>query len=267
PAVPFDRGGGFVASVELLARRPNTFSLEVRDDAGKSVSVEPSTLTIVQGLTVTDPPLARSIGVALADDSVREFFRRGTPLPARRTVVMQTVQAVAPRSADSVVKVPIVQGEFDAAHLCRLVGTLEISGREISMTLPARSAIELTLEVDRGGRLSASAQVPALSRIFSEVAHLVVPEATPAALQASIQAIRQRTADLRTAAFGRNDKKLLAELSGVDASLEAATSDIAAFLAGDADSGQKARRNLLELDAQIAMVETAQSWPDMEARI
>lgn len=267
PDVAFDAGGGFVASVELLARKPNTFRLEARDDTGQLVAVEPPTLTIVQGLTVTDPPLARSIGVALADDSVREFFRRGTPLPARRTVVMHTVQAVAPRSAESVVRVPIVQGEFDAAHLCRLVGTLEISGRELSTTLPARSAVELTLEVDRGGRLSATAQVPALSRVFSEVAHLVVPEASPTALSASIQAIRQRTAQLRTAAFGRNDKKLLAELSGVDGALEAAAAEVAAFLAGDADSGQKARRNLLELDAQVASVETAQSWPDVEATI
>jgi molecular chaperone DnaK len=267
PDVAFDAGGGFVASVELLARKPNTFRLEARNDAGELTPIEPSTLTIFQGLTVTDPPLARSIGVALADDSVREVFRRGTPLPARRTVVMHTVQAVAPRSPESVVRVPIVQGEFDTAHLCRLVGTLEISGRELSTTLPARSAVELTLEVDRGGRLSANAHVPALSCVFSEVAHLVVPEANPEALNASIQALRQRTADLRTGAFGRNDKKLLVELSGVDEQLEAATREVAAFLAGDADSGQKARRNLLELDAQIASVETAQSWPDVEAAI
>ncbi|HLT37902.1 MAG TPA: Hsp70 family protein, partial [Enhygromyxa sp.] len=174
-----DGEGGFVIGVDLLPRKSNVFKLVASDAAGESVPVDPPTITIVQGVTISDPPLSRTIGVALANDSVRTYFDRGTPLPAKRTFTHNTVESVAKGGDGSVLKIPIVQGEFDRAHLCRLVGTLEIPSREIKASLPAGSEVELTLELDRGGRLSARALVPSLDQVFEEVAHLLVPAADP----------------------------------------------------------------------------------------
>src|SRR6185503_15873046 len=110
-----DAEGAFVLSVELVPRRPNVFKLEARDAQGKQVALRPATLSIVQGLTISDPPLSRTIGVALANDAVRVYFERGAPLPARRTFVVHTVESVAKGSAESLLKIPIVQGELDKA--------------------------------------------------------------------------------------------------------------------------------------------------------
>src|SRR6185369_13818068 len=151
PEAALDGEGGFVLSVELIARRPNVFRLVARGADGKEVAVDPPTITIVQGLTISDPPLSRSVGVALANDRVRVYFERGAPLPARRTFVHHTIESVAKGSGDCVLKIPIVQGELEQAHLCRLVGTLQIDGQAIQASLPAGSAVELTLELDRGG--------------------------------------------------------------------------------------------------------------------
>src|SRR6185369_5105075 len=107
-----------------------------KDEKGP-FAVVPSTFTIVQGLTVSDPPLSRTIGVALANDLVRVYFERGTPLPARRSFVHQTVESAARGSGECVLKIPVVQGELEHAHLCRLVGSLEISGEAVQSTLPA----------------------------------------------------------------------------------------------------------------------------------
>ena len=82
--VTLDGEGGFVVGVELLPRRPNVFRIEAVAADGMPVAVDPASITIVQGLTVSDPPLSRSVGVALASDRVRIYFERGTPLPARR---------------------------------------------------------------------------------------------------------------------------------------------------------------------------------------
>jgi molecular chaperone DnaK len=131
------------------------FRLEGRNASGGAVAVDPPTLTIVQGLTISDPPLSRTIGVATAGDDVRVYFERGAPLPARRTFTLQTVETVAKGSKESLIKIPIVQGEYDAAHLCRLVGALEISGGELRQTMPSGTELELTIELDRGGRMSA----------------------------------------------------------------------------------------------------------------
>src|SRR6185503_9980051 len=102
--------------------------VEARDAEGRPVVVDPAAITIVQGMTIADPPLSRTIGVALASDRVHTYLERGAPLPAKRTFQHQTVDSVARGVDECVLRIPIAQGEFETAHLCRLVGTLEIGG-------------------------------------------------------------------------------------------------------------------------------------------
>ena len=57
------------------------------------VALATRAFAIVHGVSIGDPPLARAIGVARADDSTHVYFPKGTPLPARRTFVHHTVKA------------------------------------------------------------------------------------------------------------------------------------------------------------------------------
>jgi molecular chaperone DnaK len=259
--------GGFVIGVELAARRPNVFRVEATA-GGRPVQVTPETLTIVQGMTVDDPPLSRSIGVATADDHVHVYVERGAPLPARRTFSHTTVETLVKDVPGAAVKIPIVQGELDRAHLCRLVGTLEIAGESIAADLPAGATIEITLEVDRGGRLAARALVPALDQVFEHVEHLLVPEARPEALEASARALRDRVDAVRGEAFRRGSAKAVDRLGEVERQLSEVARDAAAAAGGDADAGQKARRTLLEIDALLEQIDMDRKWPelDQEAR-
>ncbi|HVY46351.1 MAG TPA: Hsp70 family protein, partial [Minicystis sp.] len=142
PDVTLDAEAAFVVTVDLLPRRPNVFRVEARREDGRPVRVVPGAFTIVQGMTISDPPLSRSVGVALADDTVRVYFERGAPLPARRTFVHHTIESVAKGSSECLLRIPIVQGELEQAHLCRLVGTLEIGGAAVKASLPAGAAVE-----------------------------------------------------------------------------------------------------------------------------
>jgi molecular chaperone DnaK len=258
--------GGFVIMVELIARKPNVFRVEAAALDGTPVAVEPATITIVQGLTVSDPPLSRTIGVALANDQVRVYFERGAPLPARRTFVHHTVESVAKGSAECALKIPIVQGELPEAHLCRLVGSLTVRGDLVRESLPAGAPIELTIELDRGGRLSARALIPSTGQVFEEVATLLVPEATPEVLAASREALAQRLSSLRSDAFRRGDRAAVDRLGGLERQLAEAARDAEAAKGGDADAAQKARRALLEIDALLEEVERDKSWPELEQR-
>lgn len=257
--------GGVVFMVELQPRRPNGFRLEGRDDEGRPVALAPPGLSIVQGLTLGDPPLSRSVGVALADDTVQVYLERGTPLPAKRTFVHRTVQAVPQGATDIVLSVPIVQGELEEAHLCRLVGRLQIGGTALPATLPAGSDVEVTLEVDRGGRLSARALVPRLQQVFEEVARLVTPDADPAALAEQLGPLRLRLAEARSRAGRAGDPQLLDRLFDVEWSLQDASSSIDAARGGDEDAGQKARRALIDADAALEELEGALAWPELDA--
>jgi molecular chaperone DnaK len=260
--------GTWLTSVALLPRRACTFTIEASSSTGTKVAVSPPALTIVQGLTIGDPPLSRTIGVALASGHVQVFLERGAPLPARRTFTLHTVETVAKGSADSgssVLRIPIVQGELEAAHLCRLVGTLDIGGDAVKDTVPTGSAVEVTIELDRGGRLSARALVPAIGQVFEQVAHLLVPDAAPEALDGAIRELRRQLMDLRTDAFRHGLGQVIEKLDRLEARLSEAERDIDAAHGGDADAAQRARRALLDVDATMAEADLARKWPELDA--
>lgn len=264
PMADIDPEGGFVTLVDLQPRRANTFTIEAVDEAGEPVPVHPDEITIVQGITISDPPLSRSVGVALASDHVHVYFERGAALPARRTFTHYTVESVARGSDQSVLKIPIVQGELSRAHLCRLVGALEIRGEGVEESVPSGSPVEVTIEIDRGGRLSASALLPGTGQVFQEVAHLLVPQAEPEALEASLHGLRRRVNELRADAFRNGWTDVLAPLEGAEDQLDTIERDVLAARGGDEDAGQKARRALIELDASVGDAELRRRWPELQ---
>ncbi|MBL8913579.1 MAG: Hsp70 family protein [Archangium sp.] len=256
--------GAFVLAVDVQPRRPNEFTLIGKDAAGKPVALKPSKFSIVQGLTLTDPPLSRTIGVAMANDLVNIYFERGAPLPARRTFRHETVEAMVKGQRDHVLRIPIVQGEYEQAHLCRLVGALEIRGDQLNTTLPASSQVELTLELDRGGRLSARAMVVSSRQVFEEIAQLLVPDASPEALANGLKATRDRLATLRTSAFRLGLTRSIESLGNAEQTLAEVERDIEAARGGDADAAQKAKRGLLEIDAALEDLEAQSKFPELE---
>jgi molecular chaperone DnaK len=257
--------GTWLTSVALLPRRACTFELVATAAGGERVAVSPPSLTIVQGLTIGDPPLARTLGVALANGHVQVYLERGAPLPARRTFTHHTVETVARGSSASVLRIPIVQGELSAAHLCRLVGTLDIGGDAVRDTVPTGSPVEVTIELDRGGRLAARALVPAIDQVFEHVAHLLVPDAAPEALDASLRELRKQLVDTRTDAFRHGLAQVIEKLDRLETRLAEAERDIDAAHGGDADAAQRARRALLDIDGTLSEAELARKWPELEA--
>ena len=265
---PLDAEGAFAVQVNLAPRRQNVFRLEGIRTEGPPVWLAPATFTIVHGVTIQDPPLSRSIGVALANDRVQVFFERGSPLPMRRTFTLQTVETVSAGMEGFALRVPIVQGEFALAHLCRLVGALEIPSQQIKSTLSSGAAVEVTLELDRGGRLSATARVPVLEQVFDQVAHLVAPQVPVPELQARLDALRARVGTVRSEALRRGlGAMAITKLGSVDDLFRELGREIERARGGDADGAEKARRMLLEIDAALADVDAGLAWPVLDDRI
>lgn len=261
-----DSDGNFATMVSLRPRASNTFEIHARV-RGDLVATQPANLTIIHGVALSEPPLSRSIGIALADDRVQVYAERGTPLPLRRTFTHRTVEAVVPGFTDYALRVPIVQGEFPWAHLCRLVGVLEIPSAALEAPLPVDAAIEVTLEVDRGGQLRAQAHVPQLQQVFDQVADLLIAGTTPAELEHTTATAAQRAAELRRRAFAESDIHTITQLADVDRLMAEATSSIDAAHGGDADAAQRARRLLLDVAAILDEAETARAWPELVARV
>ncbi|HEU4734540.1 MAG TPA: Hsp70 family protein, partial [Kofleriaceae bacterium] len=156
------------------------------------------------------------------------------------------------------------QGELSQAHLCRLVGTLDIGGDAVIDTVPTGSAVEVTIELDRGGRLAARALVPAIGQVFEHVAHLLVPDAAPESLDAAVHDLRRQLMELRTDAFRHGLGQVIEKLDRIESRLSEAERDIDAAHGGDADAAQRARRALLDVDATMAEADLARKWPQLD---
>ncbi len=261
-----DDDNAFAVMCELASRRANHFSIEAKAKDGSATLVHPSTFTIVHGVTIGDPPVSRTVGVALANNSVRVYFEKGAPLPARRTFTHHTVETVTPGTPGPALSIPLVQGELEEAHLCRLIGTLEIDGKELDVVLPANTAVEVTLELDKGGQLSARAFVPTLKRHFEKVAHLVVPEASLDTLRTSVVQLLDRLASLRQSAKSRGLMTLAERVDGLLREQQEAERALDLAAGGDEDAAQRARRMLLDLETKVQELESEGRWPELEDR-
>jgi molecular chaperone DnaK len=264
---PCEADGTFAIMVSLLPRQSTSFDVHGELADGRTVALDPASFSIAHGITISDPPLSRSVGVALADDRVQVFFKRGSPLPIRRTFVLHTVETVNPVSGGHALQVPIVQGEFAWAHLCRLVGTLEIPSSALAAALPAGSEVEVMLELDRGGELRARARIASLEQVFDQVALLVTPLVSLEAMDDALAKLRARAAGLSRSAFHDRSGKMAARLSAALPRLEEVQQNIAAARGGDFDAAERARRELADFDALLAEIEADQAWPELGQKV
>lgn len=264
---PISADDTFMLMVNLLPRQNNTFRLFGFGAGGQRIPLSPAQFAISHGVTLGEPPLARSIGVALANNEVLFYFERGAPLPIRRSFTLKTVETAHPGQAGYALKVPIVQGEFLRAHLCRLVGSLEIPNSALERPLPIGSEVEVLLELDRGGQLRARARITGLERSFDEVALLVTPQLSLDELDAALERLQQRADELARNAFIERSSHDIAQLSAARSRLEEVRRNIDALRGGDLDAGEQARRGLAEFDAALAEIEAGKAWPEMAQRL
>jgi molecular chaperone DnaK len=254
--------GSFVTQVGLVRHHRNSFRVLAFGAEGKPVELATSEFTIVHGVSVADPPLSRTVGVACADDSMQIYFRKGTPLPARKMFVHQTVQAVAARSQDDALRIPVVQGESFRAHRNRLIGTLEIRG--VNKDLPAGSRVEITLHLDRSGQLSTRADVPSIGQTFEDVVHVLVPSASLDTLVAQLAAVQRRVEDVRMRAFQSGVAAAVQALDSAPSLLDDAERTLESAKGGDRDAGQRAERLLGDVEVALDEAEAVLAWPDLE---
>ena len=263
PDLPVTADGSFVAQLAIVPHQQSRFRLTALGEGEKEIPLQLRELAIVHGISIADPPLARSVGIALSHDGVHVYFEKGTPLPARRTVVHKTAWRVAPGSGEDVLAIPVVQGEYKAAHLNRLIGNLKIPAAGLTRDLPAGSRIEVTLELDRSGQLAARALLPEIGQTFEEVVHVLVPKPSVEVLERELAAADLRVADFRRRGFVANQPGLVRALAGASSVLAEARAGLLGARGGDADATARVHRLLLDLNGQLEGVEGDLAWPEL----
>lgn len=259
--------GAFMTTLFAERGKANKFQIELNDPHGVSCPVSPDSLTYTVGVAPGAPPLIHSLGVALANNDVRWFIKKGAALPARQRSDLRTVVALRQGQAGDLVKVPVVEGQYQRADRNKLIGTLEIRADNLRRDIPAGSTVEVTLEVNESRLVKASAYIPLVDQEFEVELSLVGHTPDIAALKEDLEREKRRLEAARQKAESTGDESarrlLLQKVDGenmvenIEDSLEAAS--------GDRDAADKAQNRLIDLKVAIDQVEDQLEWPSLVA--
>ena len=252
----------FCLQVHLDYAAHHEFALEAFDDAGRVVPTLPDRFSMTHGLHLDEAPLNSNVGVALADDRVRVYFEAGTPLPARRRFKHRTVEHLA--AGAPALRIPIVQGNHDRAHLCHPVGWLELRLETGQPAMPAGSEVDLELQLDRSGRLRARAQLPGGLGAMEDVERLLVPQADFESLQRSFLGLRARI-DRRLRSRFREASDGNGELDRIAIRFAELEGELARARLDEGDQLNRLRHQVLDLDAELQRIEDSASMQELEA--
>lgn len=246
--------GTFMIAVHLNERSVNAFQIRAFNKTGSPVAIEPDHFSITHGPHVEDAPLSRSIRVGLSDNSTILVITRGTTVPCQGRIKhghIVTSHEVARGAQDDLLNIPLLQGEYDRSDRNREIGTLTISGTQITRNLPVGTEIELVAEVDKEFRVKVTAFIPLLNQSFPEFfTNPLSPLPHIENMQADLEAEKNRLLKMPFA-----DHQKAEEMIGeIEVQLTKAN-------AKNPDAAEKARRQIEELKAEGDRIQEADRWP------
>lgn len=242
--------------------KPNRFEIVLTDPGGKIQAISPDYLTYTMGIIPTAPPLIHSIGVSLADNQVKWFFEKGTPLPTRQRHILRSFTDLHKGKQNEKFFVPIIEGENRLANRNPMIGSLSISAENIKRDIPVGSEVEVTIEIDENRQVKALVYIPVLDEEFQETLELKKPEP-------DIEFLNQLFIKEQSRLFTINEKernagdpeaaKILKRINDED--MDHNISDALAASKTDPDSADKAQKRLMELSAALDDADAYLEWP------
>jgi molecular chaperone DnaK len=246
--------GTFMIAVHLEARSVNDFQIRVFDKVGGPVAIEPDHFSITHGPTVEDAPLSRSIRLGLADNSAHLLIKKGMTVPClgrtKRGEIVTAHEVIKGEQTD-VLNIPLLHGEYERSDRNREIGTLRISGTQITRNLPAGTELELMAEVDKEFQVKVTAFIPLLNESFpSFFTNPLSPLPRLENMEADLKAEKLRLTKLSPADHQKADQII-----------ETLEVQLTKANAKDPDAAEKARRQIEELKAEVDRVQELETWP------
>lgn len=165
-----------IQDIQLEKDEANTFSIQLSDESGNNLECQPNLFTIIQGIGGLDgmQVLPYHIGIAKyfhADE--KDLFEPVKGLEKNKKVPatgvrngLKTRIAIRPGMASDFIRIPIYQGDYNAAGtnpvLNNLIREVIISGETLPKLLPEGSDVNITIKVDRSQIMQFTAEFPTI---------------------------------------------------------------------------------------------------------
>ena len=261
----------FMASVVLNDRTVNEFQIRIFDKTGNALRVEPENFAITHGPMVEDAPLSRAISLGLSDNTTHVLIRKGATVPCQgrtRRGEIVTAHEVSKGEMTDVLNIPLLQGENDRSDRNREIGTLRISGKDISRTLPAGSDVEIVADVDRDFKVKVNAFIPLLNQGFPMIfGDTIAPLPRVEDMQADLDAEKQRLALLGEHQNSTDDSAGRQQVGEVATTVKELEGQLEKAKVKDPDAAERVRRGIEELKARVDLIEETQKWPTLLNRL
>lgn len=256
--IPLSQNGSFITSILAEEGKQNKYKVSLYDGKGNKKNLNPSEFTYTVGNVTSNPPLTNSLGVALSNNEVQWFLKKGQLLPAKsKPIPLKTDISISKGESKNFIDIPIVSGEDNKADLNRLIDRIKIPGENIKRDVPFGSDVEVTVEIDKSQIVVVRAFIPILD----------LEQEVKISLMLKSPDIDELTRDLENQIIKLEDLINQAEISGdIDIKLklheiyddhyfETIEDSI------DGDEPVKAEKYLLELKRTLSAIETQLEWP------
>jgi len=159
-----------IFSTELWAEKgiENIFEINLFDRQGNKIETTPSKISYRLGAGISEIPLTHSVGVALADNEMEWFGKKGDPLPIRQRRILKSARHIHKGESGDLLRIPFMEGESNRADRNTRLGMLGIPATDIPRDLPAGQEVEILIEIDKTG-VQATAYIPILGEMEFDV--------------------------------------------------------------------------------------------------
>lgn len=267
--ISLSQNGTFMTEVHAETGRKCEFMILLADARGSRLPCTPDRFPYTVGMVITSPPLTHSVGVAMANNKVDVFFKKGDTLPNRATHYKhQTVNALRrnqPKGDTNIIRIPIVEGEnMEKADRNRCIGFLEISPDDprVKRDVPAGQEVEITIEIDPSRTVKTRVFISILDEVFEKTFDPKTTPRSPAELRAELDEELERLAGLEDKAEAIEDTQAQAALARIgDEQIVEHAEGLVSAAQGDRDAIAEGDRKLLDLRAAVDSVQDALEWP------
>lgn len=268
--VKLNQNGAFMTHLFAEANTQNIFAIELCDSTGKKQRCSPGELVYtVTSVVFERAPLEHNIGVETLGNTMNVFFKKGTPLPARKMHVHTAAEALRPGDGGKAIRLPVVQGPYPKADRNRAIGFLTIFDNQIRREIPPNGEIEITLEIDESRNLKGEAYVPVIDQSFElPMIDMKIPTPEPAELKSDVARQNKRIEDLKEKLSEIDDQVAGNELRSIDQQNLIGDINTLLLSARNPEDAQVCESRILQLMAKLDRVEDQIEIPvlKLEAR-
>ena len=258
-------GADGVFMTQLFAGKQcrHEYEIEFCDASGSRIPTTPSRVSYTIGvIPEPHPPAAMSIGVGLASQGVAFYVKKGTPLPARKSIDHYTTVPLRAGHAEDELRIPLLEGEHSRAIRNHRIGVMVIRGTDVRRDLPLGSQLDITLIMDTSQLIKAQAYIGSLDQDFQIELDPRAGHSTLEEIRTDREAQRIRLSEIQEKAVHTDAVKAEVALARIQSQqLEGQIDELVDAAESDHEALLELDRRLRELAAAIDEAEDSVEWP------